>query len=127
MKKIDELHPLLVGHSHWFNVLEVERVLCFSSVKGCLVDSHTAHHVRIAGSEPIGHGIEVSRMVSISVVADDVITVAGTGSGIRGYFNSLVLNFLEVHLFGTVVGSCVSLSNPICSIAYIYIGCILQI
>lgn len=127
MEKIHKFHTFLVGHCHRFDVLEVERVLGFPLVNGCLVDSQTAHHVRITGSESICESIVISRVVSICIVADNVIAIARAGSGIGDDFDSLILNFMEVHLFGTVVSRCISLSDPISSIAYISICCVLQI
>ena len=127
VKKIHELYPFLIQGSHGFYVLEIKGVLNFPSINGRLVDSHTTHHVRISGSEPVRHGVVVTWIISINAVACVVISITGAGSRICSDFNSLVLGFLEVHLFGTVVSGRVGFSNPICSIAHIYIRWILQI
>lgn len=125
MKKIHELYALLIQSSHGFYVLKVKRVLNFPSINCRLVNSHTTHHVRISGNESVCHSVVVTWMISINTVARVVMSITGAGVRICSYFNSLVLGFLEIHLFRPVVSCSISLSNSICSVAHIYIRWIL--
>lgn len=127
VKKIHELDPFLIHSSHGFYVLEVKGVLNFPSINGRLVQSHTTHHVRISGSEPVRHGVVESGMIPINAAPRVVISITRAGGRICSNFDSLVFGFLKVHLFGPIASRRVGLSNPICSVAKICIRLILQI
>lgn len=127
LEKIDKLATFLFWGCHWFDVLKVERILPFSSGYRSLVYPGTVHHVGVTGGKAISRCIIISRMVPVCNVPDYVISVTGTRGWVGSYFNSLVFNFLEVHLLRGVISCRISFSNAICSVAHITISSILQI
>lgn len=133
-KKVHKLYSLLIGSSHGFNVLKVVWILYLSSIHVNISrrgHSHTIHHVRIGRSEPVCHCVVIGRVFVVSIVAYDIVAITGPGCGIVSCcdLDSLVLYFLEIHLFHpiAVIFCCVTFSNSISSITDVYIACVLQV